>query len=202
MALWPLRSKASSSSWRWAGVKRSRPSLPARMMEESEGAGWDGVDCIRDYVCSRCPRLASGRPLSAYETQAGSAGTQPAQGSRDSQKQRRPQESDNKSGGMARAHARPCPLQLFHQSHRRSAGVLCHASKILGSGATPRPAPTPHPGPLWNIPKAYDPSDRKTRPQLGQSTKITRSQRGKSVRHQIGSQHLADIEKQGLVPFH
>ena len=70
MALRPLRSKASSSSWRWAGVKRSRPSLPARMMEESEGAGWDGVDCIRGYVCSRCPRLASGRQLSAYHKMA------------------------------------------------------------------------------------------------------------------------------------
>jgi hypothetical protein len=46
MALRPLRSKASSSSWRWAGVKRNRPSLPARMMEESEGAGSDGVDDV------------------------------------------------------------------------------------------------------------------------------------------------------------
>jgi hypothetical protein len=52
--------------WRWAGVKRSRPSLPARMMAESEGAGSDDVDCIRDYVCYLCPRVASGRLLSAY----------------------------------------------------------------------------------------------------------------------------------------
>ena len=70
MALTPLRSKASNSSWRWARVKRSRPSVPARMMEESEGAGSDGVDCIRDYVCSRCPRLASGCQLSAYPDSA------------------------------------------------------------------------------------------------------------------------------------
>ncbi len=66
MALRPLRSKASNSSWRWAGVNRNRPSLPARMMEESEGVGSDDVDCIRDYVCSLCPRVASARLLSAY----------------------------------------------------------------------------------------------------------------------------------------
>ena len=48
-----------------AGVKRYRPSLPARMMAQSEGAGSDDVDCIRDYVCSLGPRLAGGRPLSA-----------------------------------------------------------------------------------------------------------------------------------------
>ena len=35
-------------------------------MEESEGAGSDDVDCIRDYVCYLCPRVASGRLLSAY----------------------------------------------------------------------------------------------------------------------------------------
>jgi hypothetical protein len=64
---------------------------------------------------------------------------------RDSQNQRRPQESENKSGGMNRANARPCPLRFFHRLGRRSAGALCHASKILGSGATPRPAPNPHP---------------------------------------------------------
>jgi len=66
MALRPLRSKASNSSWRWAGVKRNRPSLALRMMEETEGAGSDDVDCIRDYVCYQCPRLPSGRLLSAY----------------------------------------------------------------------------------------------------------------------------------------
>jgi hypothetical protein len=47
-------------------VNRNRPSLPARMMEESEGVGSDDVDCIRDYVCSLCPRVASARLLSAY----------------------------------------------------------------------------------------------------------------------------------------
>jgi len=35
---------------------------------ESEEAGSDDVDCIRDNVCSLCPRVASGRLLSAYET--------------------------------------------------------------------------------------------------------------------------------------
>ena len=35
-------------------------------MMESEGAGSDDVDCIRDYVCSLCPRLASGDQSSAY----------------------------------------------------------------------------------------------------------------------------------------
>ena len=78
----------------------------------------------------------------------------------------------------------------FHRMRRRSAGALCHASKILGSGATHRPSPNPHPRPLWNIPKSCDPSDPKTRPQLGQSPKITRSQSGKPVRHQFGSQHV------------
>ena len=50
--------RASNSSWRWAGENRSWPSLPVRMMEESEGAGLDvvdDVDCIRDYVCYLCP---------------------------------------------------------------------------------------------------------------------------------------------------
>jgi hypothetical protein len=45
------------------------------MMVESEGEGSDvvddvddvdDVDCIRGYVCSLCPRVASGRLLSAY----------------------------------------------------------------------------------------------------------------------------------------
>ena len=67
MALRPLRSKASCSSWRWAGVKRNRPSLPLRMMEESEGAESDDVDCKRYYVCFLCPSVASGRLLSASE---------------------------------------------------------------------------------------------------------------------------------------
>ena len=52
-----------------AGVRRNRPSLPVRMMEEWEGAGSDvvdDVDCIRGYVCNLCPRVASGRLLSAY----------------------------------------------------------------------------------------------------------------------------------------
>ena len=65
----PLRSKAFSSSWRWDGLRRSRPSLPVRMMEESEREGSDvddDVDCIRGYVCNLCPRVASGRLLSAY----------------------------------------------------------------------------------------------------------------------------------------
>jgi len=35
-------------------------------MEESEGAGSDDVDCIRDYVCYLCASVASGRLLSAY----------------------------------------------------------------------------------------------------------------------------------------
>jgi hypothetical protein len=38
-------------------------------MEESEGAGSDDVDdvdCIRAYVCSLCPHMASARRLSAY----------------------------------------------------------------------------------------------------------------------------------------
>ena len=35
-------------------------------MAESEGAGSDDVDCIRDNVCSLCPRVASARLLSAY----------------------------------------------------------------------------------------------------------------------------------------
>ena len=91
--------------------------------------------------------------------------------------------------GMKRATARPCPLRFFHRMHSRSAGVLCHASKILGSEATPRPSPNPRPRPLWNNPKTYDHSDRKTRPQFGQSLKITRSQSGKTVQHQFGSQH-------------
>jgi hypothetical protein len=91
--------------------------------------------------------------------------------------------------GMKRATARPCPLRFFHRMHSRSAGVLCHPSKILGSGATPRPSPNPRPRPLWNNPKTYDHSDRKTRPQFGQSLKITRSQSGKTLQHQFGSQH-------------
>ena len=44
---------------------RRAPKLHHRMME-SEGAGSDDVDCIRDYVCSLCPRLASGDQSSAY----------------------------------------------------------------------------------------------------------------------------------------
>ena len=60
--------------------------------------------------------------------------------------------------------------------------------KSWGPGATPRPPPNPHLRPLWNNPKTYDPSDRKTRPQFGQSPKITRSQSGKTVRHQFGPQ--------------
>ena len=47
-------------------MKRNRPSLALRMMEETEGAGSDDVDCIRDNVCYQCPRLPSGRLLSAY----------------------------------------------------------------------------------------------------------------------------------------
>ena len=45
---------------------RRAPKLHHRMME-SEGAGSDDVDCIRDYVCSLCPSVASGRLLSASE---------------------------------------------------------------------------------------------------------------------------------------
>ena len=43
----------ANSSWRWAGLKRNRPSLPGWMMEESEGAGSDvvdDVDWIRGYA--------------------------------------------------------------------------------------------------------------------------------------------------------
>jgi hypothetical protein len=43
------------------------------MMVESEGAGSDvvdDVDCIRGYVCSLCPRVTSGRRLSAYPVYA------------------------------------------------------------------------------------------------------------------------------------
>jgi len=36
------------------------------MMEESEGADSDDVDCIRDYVCYLRPSVASGRLLNAY----------------------------------------------------------------------------------------------------------------------------------------
>ena len=48
IVLRPLRSKASNSSWRWAVVKRSRPSLALRMREESVRAGSDDIDDIDD----------------------------------------------------------------------------------------------------------------------------------------------------------
>ena len=61
--------KASNSSWRWVGLRRSRPSLPVRMMAESEGAAsdmLDDIDCIGGYVYYLCSRVAGGRRLSAY----------------------------------------------------------------------------------------------------------------------------------------
>ena len=64
---------------------------------------------------------------------------------RDSQNQRRPQESENKSGGMARANARPCPLQLFTgcAADLREPSVMPPKSWGLGQRTARRQTLTP-----------------------------------------------------------